>query len=202
VKISIIRSSLLTALVVIALVAAVPFAVWELIHTGELYILSHRFLDDIVARLHGPGRLRFILQPLVAIVLGTRDGIKDARADRPPFLRNLLFHSTSRSGLMRSALASVRDLLAIAILLDVISQLLIFGMVHPGAALVIGPVLIAFPYASSRALANRTTNWRSSHHASIGGSELMREQKEISGTRTILIPENDLSGEGRGGNVR
>lgn len=200
-KISINRSSLLSALVAIALLGALPFAIWELIHTGELYILSRRFLDDIVARLHGPGRLRFILQPTVAIVLGSRDGIRDARADKPPFLRNLLFHAIDRPELMRGAIASVRDLLAVAILLDVISQLIIFRMVHPGAALVVGPVLIALPYAWSRALANRTEKWRT-RHASIGGSELMPEQKEMSATKPILIPKNDLPGEGRGGKVR
>jgi hypothetical protein len=160
VKISIDRRSFLTAIVVISLVAAVPFAVWEFVHTGELYLLSNRFPEDIVARLHRPGRLRFILQPLVASVFGSHDGIKDARAGRPPFLRDLIFHKAERPGLMRTALASVRDLVAIAILLDVISQLLIFRMVHPAAALLIGPVLIALPYASSRALANHTTKWR------------------------------------------
>ena len=38
------------------------------------------------ARLHGPGRLRFIFQPTVAVVLGARDGVKDARSGNPPFL--------------------------------------------------------------------------------------------------------------------
>jgi hypothetical protein len=182
--ISITRSSLLSTLVVIALAAAIPFAVWEFIHTGELYMLSHRFLEDIVARLHGPGRLRFILQPLVAIGFGTRDGIRDALAGRPPFLRDLILHKSERRGLMRSALASVRDIIVIAILLDIISQLLIFRMVHPGAALLIGPVLIAFPYASSRAIANRASKWRAAH-ASIGGRSLTREQKEMSATKTV-----------------
>jgi hypothetical protein len=56
---------------------------------------------------------------------------------------------------MRSALISVRNLIAIAILLDIASQLLTFRMVHPGAALILGPVLIGLPYASSRALTNR-----------------------------------------------
>ncbi len=184
-KISINRSSILTTLVVIVLVGAVPFAISEFIHTGELYILTHRFLEDIVARLHGPGRFRFVLQPLVAIAFGTRDGIKDARAGRPPFLRDLILHTAERPGLMRSAFASVRDLVAIAILLDVISQLIIFRMVHPGAALLIGPVLIAFPYASSRALANRASKWRAGS-ASIG-SEVTPEQKEISASKPILI---------------
>jgi hypothetical protein len=160
-KILVTRSSLLTAIVIVVLVAAVPFAVAEFLKTGELYFLSRRFIDDMAARLHGPGRLRFILQPLAAIVLGARDGVKDARAGNPPFLWDLFFQSSNRSRLMRSALASVRDLVAVAILLDVVAQLLIFRMVHPGAALVLGPVLIALPYATSRALTNRIAQWRS-----------------------------------------
>jgi hypothetical protein len=160
-KISITRSSLLTAIVIVVLVAAVPFALAEFLKSGELYILSRRFTDDMIVRLHGPGRLRFILQPAVAIVIGARDGVKDARADNPPFLRNLVFRSSDRPGLVRGALASVRDLVAVAILLDVVSQILIFRMVHPAAALLLGPVLIAVPYASSRALTNRLKRRRS-----------------------------------------
>jgi hypothetical protein len=118
-------------------VAAVPFALAEFLKTSELYILSRRFIDDMVARLHGPGRLRFILQPAVAIVIGARDGVKDARAGSLPFLWGLVFRSGHRLGLMRSALASVRDLVAVAILLDVAAQFLIFRMVRPGAALVL-----------------------------------------------------------------
>ena len=85
-KISISRSSLLTAIVIAVLIATTPFAVAEFLKTGQIYILSQRFLDDMLARLHGPGRLRFIFQPTVAIVLGARDGMKDARAGNVPFL--------------------------------------------------------------------------------------------------------------------
>jgi hypothetical protein len=161
-KISISRSSVLTGTVVAALLVALPFAVWEFIQTGELYVLSHRFIPDIIARLHGPGRLRFILQPTFATILGVRDGAKDARAGNPPFLWGLVFHPADRAGLVRSGFASVRDLIAVAILIDVVAQFLIFRMVHPGAALLVGPVLIAFPYSSSRALANRIAQWRTS----------------------------------------
>jgi hypothetical protein len=160
-KVSVSRTTVLTGLVVAALLAAIPFAVWEFIHTGEMYVLSHRFLDDMLARLHGPGRLRFILQPATTIALGARDRVKDARAGSPPFLWGLLFRSNQRSKLMRSAMASVRNLVAVAILLDIASQLILFRMVHPAAALVLGPVLIAFPYSASRALMNRLRRWRS-----------------------------------------
>jgi hypothetical protein len=156
------RHSILPAVVILVLLVALPFAVWEFIQTGEFYMFSHRFWPDLVARLHGPGRLRFIFQPTVAIILGARDGVKDSRAGNPPFLWGLVFHPADRPGLLRGALASVRNLVAIAILLDVISQFLIFRMVHPGAALVLGPVLIGLPYAASRALTNRISGrrWR------------------------------------------
>jgi len=62
--------------------------------------------------------------------------------------------------LLRSAFASVRNLVAIAIILDVVSQFLIFHEIHPGAALLLGPVLIAVPYALSRALTNRIVGRR------------------------------------------
>ena len=159
-KISISKSTILTTIVIAALLVAMPFAVMEFFEKGELYVLSRRFVDDMPARLHGPGRLRFILQPAVAIILGARDGLKDARAGNPAFLWALIFRRAARGGLLRSALASVRDLIAIAILLDVAAQLLIFRMVHPGAALILGPVLIGLPYASSRALTNRIASWR------------------------------------------
>ena len=159
-KIRVSRSTLLTVLVIVVLIAATPFAIAEFLRTGQLYLFSRRFVDDMFARLHGPGRLRFIFQPTTAIVLGARDGVKDARAGNLPFLWSLAFHPVERPDLLRSALVSVRDLVAVAILLDVASQFLLFRRVNPFAALLLGPVLIAVPYASSRALTNRIARRR------------------------------------------
>ena len=86
------------------LFAATPFAVAEFLKTGQLYVFSRRFLDDMVARLQGPGRLRFIFQPTMAIILGARDGVKDARAGNLPFLWDMVFHTADRPELIRSAL--------------------------------------------------------------------------------------------------
>ncbi len=154
-KISISRKSMLPWIVVLVLLAAFPFAVWEFIKTGEFYLFSPRFLRHMVARLSGPGRLRFVFQPVAATLLGARDGVKDARAGAQPFLSALLFYRERKTGPLRSALASVRNLVCIAILLDVLTQFLMFRMVHPGAALLLGPVLIGLPYALTRALTNR-----------------------------------------------
>jgi hypothetical protein len=49
----------------------------------------------------------------------------------------------------------VVNLLLMGILLDAVFQWVILGVSHPGAALVVGPVLIVAPYSLARALSNR-----------------------------------------------
>ncbi len=71
--------------------------------------------------------------------------MKDARLCNPALLSALFLRGQRRSELLRGALASDRDVVAVAILLDVISQILILRTVHPAAAIVLGSVLIAMP---------------------------------------------------------
>jgi hypothetical protein len=156
-------SSILSGVVIVILVVALPGAILKIIHTGDLYLFTEHFFQHILARLSGPGRMRFILQPAVAIILGARSGMKDARAGLPSFLWALFLHGEHRRELLRDSLASTRNLLAIAILLDLVSQFLIFHEIRPGAALVIGPVLIAVPYSLSRAFSNLIWRWRNRH---------------------------------------
>ena len=157
---SISRSSILYAVVIAVLLAAIPGAIRKIVQTGDLYLFTEGFFQDILARLSGPGKLRFIVQPTVAIILGARSGLKDAQAGLPPFLWAFVFHGKYRREMLRSALTAIQDLVAIAILLDVISQFLIFHEVRPGAALLVGPVLITLPYVVARSLANRIVRRR------------------------------------------
>lgn len=160
-KISFSRSSVLTAIAIVILLSALPSAIRRVIQTGDPYLFTRRFFEDLWARLSGTGRLRFILQPTTAVVLGIRDGKRDSRKGSPPFLLGLALRPMHRRDLWRSALASVRELVAISIILDVVSQILIFRRVHPGAALLLGPVLIGTPYSVSRAVTNRIVSGRS-----------------------------------------
>jgi len=139
-------------------VALVP-ALLDTIETGRVYLFSREFLDDLPARFTGRGRLRFILQPTIAILLGVRGGLRDARAGHPPYLFGLIFAGGRRRELLRSGLAAIRNLLAAGIILDLVFQLVLYRSVHPGAAVVIGPILICAPYALSRALSNRVARW-------------------------------------------
>jgi hypothetical protein len=151
------RSTIITGVAAVVLLAAVPSAIRDTLESGRIYLFSWEFLADLPARLTGPGRLRFIFQPTVAIILGIRGGLADARARRPPYLMGLLFDPMHRWEYIRTGLATIRDVVAIGIILDVVAQFLIFQQVHPGAAVVIGPVLITAPYACARAVANRVT---------------------------------------------
>jgi hypothetical protein len=97
-----------------------------------------------------------VLQPLVAIALGIRSGVADARQGRPPYLWGLATDRQGRRALARDGLATVANLLLMGILLDAVFQWVILGASYPGAALVVGPVLITVPYSVARALSNRT----------------------------------------------
>jgi hypothetical protein len=90
-KISLSRSSLLIAIASVILLSALPGAIRRVIQSGDPYLFKQRFFEDLWARLLGPGRLRFLVQPTAAILLGVRDGKRDSRVGRPAFLSGLVF---------------------------------------------------------------------------------------------------------------
>ena len=139
-------------LAILVIVVTIPFAIRDTIQAGRVYVFSRQFLDELPQRFTGPGRFRFILQPIVAILLGIRGGLADAKAGNPPYLFRLLSGAQHRRELLRSGLAAIRNVLALGIIMDIVFQLILYHSVHPGAALVVGPILICFPYALSRAL--------------------------------------------------
>jgi hypothetical protein len=147
----------LGALTVFVLALSVPGSLREAWERGGFYVFSREFLEDLPKRLFGPGRLRFLLQPAMALALGVAAGRADARAGRAPYLYSLLLGTEDRGIVARSALGDVANLLLVGILLDSVCQWLILGASYFGAALVVGPVLIALPYAAARALGNRAT---------------------------------------------
>jgi len=149
------RENVMPWLAVLVIVAAIPLAIVDTFETGRVYLFSSEFLEVVPQRFTGPGRPRFIMQPMVAILLGVRGGLADAKAGNLPYLFRLAFDAEHRRELLRSGLATVRNLLAVGIILDVVFQWVIYGDVHPGAAVVVGPILICVPYAMSRALTTR-----------------------------------------------
>jgi len=139
----------------VVFVVSAPSVLKETYERGGIYLFSRSFLEDIPKRLNGPGSFRFLLQPLVAVILGIRSGLVDARVGNPPYLYALFFHSDRRREMIRSGLETVINLLLMGVLMDALFQWIILGVSYPAPALIVGPVLIMGPYAVARALSNR-----------------------------------------------
>jgi len=69
--------------------------------------------ERIIARLVGPMSLRFVFQPLVAVLLGIRDGAMDAKAGEPPFIIDLIIDRENRrtklAGVLKSLSKTIRQ---------------------------------------------------------------------------------------------
>ena len=119
----------------------------------DLFMRS--FGEGLEARLTGPGKGRFILQPLVSIALGVRDGIADAKQGKPPFFIRILFKSERKLYVVKTGLKDIAAPLTVGIVLDMILQWVIFQAAFLLPALVVGTILVAFPYSIARGLSNR-----------------------------------------------
>src|SRR5215471_15877517 len=111
---------ILAGLTLLVLVLSLPGSLRAAYDRGGFYVFSRAFFEDIPKRLTGPGRFRFILQPVTAIVLGIRNGLADARAGRPPYLYGVLMHRRLRRELMQSGFETVVNLLLMGILVDAV----------------------------------------------------------------------------------
>src|SRR5215475_2902039 len=100
-------TSILAVITLLVLALSIPGSLRDAFASRGFYVFSRQFLEDIPKRLAGPGRFRFVLQPTIAIILGLRSGLADARAGRPPYLYGVLFHSHERSELMKSGFEAV-----------------------------------------------------------------------------------------------
>ena len=115
-----------------------------------------QILDELVARVvSSPLQFRLILQPGMAIFLGIRDGIRDAKAGAAPFLWGVFFLPIDRRPSLLEALLRLKVPILFATLVDGIVQFLMFHHVRPLSALFMGTLLMALPYSCARGLANR-----------------------------------------------
>jgi hypothetical protein len=149
---------ILACITLLVLVLSAPASLSDAYRRGGFYLFSRDFIEDVPKRLSGAGRFRFVLQPLVAIILGVRSGLADARAGRPGYLYGVFFDPEQRRVLMKTGFATIVNLLLMGILVDSACQWFILGISYPGAALVVGPVLIIAPYSVARALSNRLSH--------------------------------------------
>jgi len=121
-----------------------------------------RALTNLAARVGGPMTFRIILQPLMASLFAFRDGLKDARENRPPYLWTLITDPSQRVNLVRQGWAAVGRVFILAIVMDVIYQLIVEGWIYPGETLTVSILLAVVPYLLLRGPVNRIMRSRQS----------------------------------------
>lgn len=110
--------------------------------------------------LQGPGELRFFIQPVLALLLGIRDGRRDEKMGVPPYFLQLITGKGHRKQILSQGWKSITVSFLVAITLDSLLQIFALGIFRPLSALFAGVMLIALPYLLARGFANRLLSRR------------------------------------------
>jgi hypothetical protein len=114
-----------------------------------------RALLNVTDRVGGPMTFRIILQPLMASLLAFRAGWKDAQTGRPPYFWTILTDPNQRADLLREGWKSVARVFVLAIVMDVIYQLIVLQWVYPLELILVAILLAVVPYLLIRGPVNR-----------------------------------------------
>jgi|SRR5580693_4188838 hypothetical protein len=66
-----------------------------------------RAVQNLIDRVSGPMHFRFILQPVMASIFAVIAGLRDAKANRPPYLWSLISDASHRADMVKSGWKSV-----------------------------------------------------------------------------------------------
>jgi hypothetical protein len=114
-----------------------------------------RIVENLLGRLHGPLTFRLILQPVMATIYATKDGMRDAREGKPPYFWALFTDPEHRRDMMKEGWKSVGKVFILAILIDAVYQFMVFRFLYPVEALIIAVILAIVPYLVMRGPINR-----------------------------------------------
>lgn len=127
----------------------------------------HRFWFDMVGRTDGPMTFRLLLQPTMAIITATIDGLRDAKLGRSPYFLKLVRGESrgERLQTFREGFSAVARILLLGVGMDVIYQFKVFGAFrHPLETLVISILLAFVPYLLLRGpIARIARRWQQRH---------------------------------------
>jgi hypothetical protein len=116
--------------------------------------------ENLLGRWEGPMSFRVIVQPAVAVMLAIRAGLKDARAGRPAFLWTVFTDASSRHELLRSGWKDIGTVFIVALILDLIYQLIAHPAIHPLELIIAATILAVVPYCLVRGPVTRMARKR------------------------------------------
>jgi hypothetical protein len=118
------------------------------------YLFSREW-QDLLARADGFMTFRLIVQPAIATLLALRAGLMDARQGRTPFGWAVVSDPAHRLYLMRQGWKDVGRVFMLALILDVIYQVIVLHWIFPEELLIVAILLAMVPYCLVRGPANR-----------------------------------------------
>ncbi|MCC7252721.1 MAG: hypothetical protein IT540_12715 [Hyphomicrobium sp.] len=140
---------------VIAALSLVLGGIWY----GASSEVLQRVWQDLTGRPSGPMSFRFFLQPAMAAIAATHDGIRDAQLGRSPYFWTILNDPEKRAGRLREGWVTTARIMLLGIGMDAIYQLKVLGTFYPVEALLIALALAFVPYALLRGPIDRIARW-------------------------------------------
>jgi hypothetical protein len=120
-----------------------------------MHDIATRFFGDLAGRIDGPMKIRFILQPIMAIAFAVRDGRRDCLQRRVPYFWSLFSEPSQRGALIKDGWSGIYKVFTVALILDIVYQLVFLRGLYPVESLVVAFVLAVVPYVLLRGPANR-----------------------------------------------
>ena len=114
-----------------------------------------RISENLLDRVSGPMHFRILLQPVMALAFATIAGLRDAREGKAPYFWGLFTNPTHRRDMLRDGWKGVGKVFLLAILLDVIYQVIVQRFVYPGEAVLVAILLAIIPYLVARGMVTR-----------------------------------------------
>ena len=117
--------------------------------------MTARIMHNLAERVTGPMHFRLLLQPAMATFFAIRDGLKDARECKPPYFWAIFTDPGERRAMLKDGWKSVGKVFVLAVVLDVIYQIIVQRWVYPGEAALVAIILAIVPYLLVRGPVNR-----------------------------------------------
>jgi hypothetical protein len=114
-----------------------------------------RIAENMMGRVTGPMKFRLLLQPTMAIIFAIRAGLADAKRGKPPYFWSLVTDPAHRSEMLKDGWKSVGKVFVLAMVLDVVYQIIVGHFVYPGEVIVVALWLAIVPYVLLRGLVTR-----------------------------------------------
>jgi hypothetical protein len=114
-----------------------------------------RIVENLTDRVTGPMKFRLLLQPAMASIFAILSGLRDARAGKPAYFWALISDPARRIDMIKDGWKNIGKVFVLAIVLDVVYQIVVLRFVYPGETIIVAFVLAIVPYLILRGLVTR-----------------------------------------------